>query len=87
MKAKQLFEKMIDFRQFGIVLLTVGAFFYIGSILPSDSNTMTDQYISLGACAVFLSISGLFFTLSKNCKAKLAETEEGQEFLMNQKRP
>ena len=82
MKAKQLFEKMVDFRQFGIVLLTVGAFFYVGSILLSDSNTMTDQYLSLGASLVFLSSSALFFSLSKHCRGKLEKTEEGQEFLM-----
>jgi Na+/citrate or Na+/malate symporter len=82
-----MYEKMMDYRQFGIVLLAAGAFFYLGVILPSKAAVMADKYIAMGASAGFLILSVLFFKLAKNCQGKLAESEEGQEYLMNQKRP
>lgn len=82
-----MFERMSDYRNFGIVLLAVGALFFIGSIIPSDGQVMVDKYISTVASSVFLVISIIFFTLSKSYRNKLNETEEGQEYLMNQKRP
>ncbi|MEH7887148.1 YrhC family protein, partial [Bacillus sp. JJ1609] len=30
MNAKQIYEKMVDYKQFATVLLTVGVFFYLG---------------------------------------------------------
>ncbi|WP_231687933.1 YrhC family protein [Bacillus sp. FJAT-27251] len=87
MNAKKLYEKMVDYRQFGIVLMAVGAFFYLGVILPSVTAVMADKYIAMGASTGFLILSVLSFILAKKCQGKLAETEEGQEYLMNQKRP
>lgn len=87
MSIKQLFERMSDYRNFGIVLLAVGSLFYIGSIIPSDGQVMVDKYITTAASAVFLLISIGFFTLSIRYRNKLIATEEGQEYLMNQKRP
>jgi YrhC-like protein len=82
-----MYEKMTDYRNFGIVLLAVGSLFYIGSIIPSDGQIIVDKYITTAASSAFLLVSIAFLALSKNYRKKLIETEEGQEYLMNKKRP
>ncbi|WP_246017885.1 YrhC family protein [Mesobacillus subterraneus] len=82
MNTKQLYEKMVDYKQFAIVLLTVGAFFYLGTILPSETKVMTDIYIAAGASTGFLAGSILFFSIAKKYRNQLIESEEGQEWLM-----
>ncbi len=82
MKAKQLYEKMVDFKQFGKVLLAVGVFFYLGTIIPSETKVMTDIYIAIGASLGFLAGSILFFSFAKRYHNQLIESEEGQELLM-----
>ncbi len=82
MKAKQLYEKMVDFKQFATVLLAVGVFFYLGTILPSETKVMTDIYIATGASVVFLAGSIVFFSFAKKYRNELIESEEGQELLM-----
>lgn len=81
-EAKHLFEKMVDFKRFAISLLAVGSFFYIGLIIPDTTNTVSDLYIMAGSSSAFLFGSILFFILSKRCRNKLNETDEGQEYLM-----
>ena len=93
MNVKQVYEKMMDFRQFGIVLLTVAVFFYLGMIIPSDVTAvsdkaaMTNKYIAVGASSGFLLISVIFLSLSRTYRKELIESEEGQEYLFKQKRP
>jgi hypothetical protein len=82
MKAKQLYEKMVDYKQFGMILLAVGVFFYLGTILPSETKVMTDIYIAIGASMGFLASSILFFAAAKKYRNQLIESEEGQELLM-----
>lgn len=81
-EAKRLFEKMVDFKRFAIALLAVGSFFYLGLIIPDTANTMLELYIMAGSSAVFLIGSIFFFALSKHCRTKLNEMDDGQEFLM-----
>jgi hypothetical protein len=85
--AKQLYEKMVDYRQYGVILLAAGVFFYLGVIIPSEVKVMKDIYISAGASAGFLLFSVLFLSLSRSCRNKLIDSEEGQEYLMKNKRP
>ncbi|NKE05193.1 hypothetical protein GWK17_06845 [Bacillus selenatarsenatis] len=82
MKARQLYEKMVDFKQFATVLLAVGVFFYLGTIIPSETKVMTDIYIATGASAGFLAGSIVFFSFAKKYRNLLIESEEGQEMLM-----
>ncbi|MEH7442261.1 YrhC family protein [Bacillus sp. JJ1122] len=82
LNAKHIYEKMVDYKQFATVLLTVGVFFYLGTIIPSETKVMTDIYIATGASIVFLAGSILFFAIAKKCRSQLIESEEGQEFLM-----
>lgn len=87
LNAKELYEKMVDFRQYGVILLAAGVFFYLGVIIPSNVKVMKDIYISAGASSGLLLFSVLFFSLSKSCRNKLIDSEEGQEYLMKNKRP
>jgi len=82
MNAKHIYEKMVDYKQFATVLLTVGVFFYLGTIIPSETKVMTDINIATGASMVFLAGSILFFATAKKCRSQLSESEEGQELLM-----
>jgi hypothetical protein len=82
MNARHLYEKMVDYKQFAIVMLTVGIFFYLGTILPTESKVTTDIYIAAGASTGFLAGSILFFSIAKRYRNQLNESEEGQEWLM-----
>ncbi|MGX6442837.1 YrhC family protein [Neobacillus sp. K501] len=74
---KILSEKMIDFKRFAVILLTVGVFFYLGVIIPTDIKNEFDQNIMMICSMSFLAVSILFFIESKKCKLKLMDIEEG----------
>ncbi|WP_174730054.1 YrhC family protein [Mesobacillus harenae] len=82
MEAKHTYEKMIDFKNYATVLLAVAVFFYIGVIIPSTFQVMSDVYISIGASTVFITGSIYFFFQSKVLRKKLADMEDGEEYLM-----
>ena len=75
---KSLREKMVDFKAFGTVLLTVGVLFFIGVIIPFAKSEL-DLNIMIVASLAFLAGSVLFFTFSKECEMKLLEIEEGEQ--------
>jgi small neutral amino acid transporter SnatA (MarC family) len=79
---KQTYEKMVDFHRFASVLLAVGVFFYLGVIIPSETNTTISQLVGIGGALLFFLSSILLFSQSKKLRKKLAESEEGQEYLM-----
>lgn len=79
-KTRSLYEKMVDFKRFGTVLLAVGIFFFIGAIIPSDTKTDMDLNICILSSMSFLAASILFFTFSKQCEMKLLEIEDGQDY-------
>ncbi|WP_071460209.1 YrhC family protein [Bacillus massilinigeriensis] len=81
MNVKKLYERMVDFRMFGIVLLAVGSFFYFGMIIPDRKSTL-ELYGNAGVSLGFLLFSILFFSFSKSLRKKLMETDEGQDYLM-----
>lgn len=80
--AKQLFDKMVDYKLYAVILLAVGVFFYLGVIIPSTTNSAMDINIMMVASSVFLAGSIFFFAQAKTCKTKLLNTDEGQEYLM-----
>ncbi|MGJ7912224.1 YrhC family protein [Neobacillus sp. LXY-1] len=80
-KVKSLYERMVDFKRFGIVLLVFGIFFYFGLIIPSDAKTEMDRDVLMIGSTSFMAASILFFTLSKQCYLKLLKSEEGQDYL------
>lgn len=80
--AKNLYGKMIDFKRFAVALLAAGVFFYLGVIIPSGTKTVMSLNILILSSMSFLAASVFFFILSKKCRMKLEEMEEGQEYLM-----
>ena len=76
-QTKKIYEKMVDFRQFAVVLLAVGVFFFLGVIIPSDSKSEMDVNIMMIASMSFLALSILFFIQSKQCQLKLMDMEDG----------
>lgn len=73
-------SKMADFKQFAITLLCVGAFFYIGTILPTSGKTEVYINVYMGATVLFLSLSILFFSVSKKYKKILDESDDQDSF-------
>jgi predicted MFS family arabinose efflux permease len=78
-QTKSLYEKMVDFKQFAIVLLAVGVFFFLGVIIPSDSKSEMDVNIMMISSMSFLAVSILFFIQSKQCQLKLMDNEDGSQ--------
>ena len=76
---KDLKNKMVDFKQFAVVLLAVGVFFYLGVIIPSDSKTEMDINIMMISSMSFLAVSILLFIQSKQCQLKLMDMEDGSK--------
>lgn len=79
--AKLIFEKMVDYKTYGKVLLAIGSFFYLGIVIPSISKSIMDTYIMLGTSILFLFASILSFYRSKIQYHRLLEMEEGLEYL------
>ena len=73
---KTLKEKMADLRQFGIILLVAGVFFYLGVILPLPDKLPTFNEIMMITSIAFLSISIYLFNKAKNIKKEIEELEE-----------
>ncbi|WP_110926961.1 YrhC family protein [Bacillus massiliglaciei] len=75
-KSAGLYAKMADFKNFAIILLCVGAFFYLGTIIPQAGKTEFSTYGYLSASLLFLTMSIGFFLQSARYKKILAELEE-----------
>jgi predicted MFS family arabinose efflux permease len=78
-QTKNIYEKMVDFRQFAVVLLAVGVFFFLGVIIPSDTKSEMDVNIMMIASMSFLAVSLLLFIQSKQCQIKLMDMEDGNQ--------
>jgi predicted MFS family arabinose efflux permease len=78
-QTKKIHEKMVDFKQFAVVLLAVGVFFFLGVIIPSESKSEMDVNIMMIASMSFLAVSILFFIQSKQCQIKLMDMEDGNQ--------
>ena len=78
-QTKGLYEKMVDFKQFAVVLLAVGVFFFLGIIIPSDIKSEMDVNIMMIASMSFLAVSILLFIQSKQCQIKLMDMEDGNQ--------
>lgn len=80
-QTKLLYEKMIDLKRFAVVLLAAGVFFYLGVILPSDTKTTMDLNIMMIASTSFIAVSLLLFIQVKQCRAKLLELDDNEDYL------
>lgn len=79
-QTKILFEKMVDFKRFAVVLLTIGVFFYLGVIIPADIKSELDNNIMMICSMSFLAVSILFFIEAKKCQLKLMDKEDISNF-------
>jgi YrhC-like protein len=78
-QSKNLYEKMVDFKRFALILLAVGVFFYLGAIIPT-SKSPEDLNMMIFTSISFLTVSILFFVRFKQCQRKLLDMEDdGQE--------
>jgi predicted MFS family arabinose efflux permease len=75
-QVKSLYEKMVDFKQFAVVLLAVGVFFFLGVIIPSDTKSEMDINIMMISSMSFLALSIFLFIQSKQCQLKLMDKED-----------
>ncbi|WP_160721843.1 YrhC family protein [Bacillus sp. USDA818B3_A] len=75
-QAKALYEKMVDFKRFGTVLLAVGIFFYLGVITPVGEKTELALNIMVLSSTSFIALSILFFIQFKQYQKKLSEVDE-----------
>ena len=80
-KAKQYYEKMIDYKQFSRVMIAISAFLYLGVIIPSVEKNQTDLMMMMTVTTIFLVGSILFLIRSKSYYKRLLDMEEGQELL------
>lgn len=78
-QTKVLYEKMVDFKRFGTVLLAAGIFFYLGVIIPVVTKTEFTLNLMVLASTSFIAISILFFIQSKQCQLKLLEIDENED--------
>ena len=78
-QTKVLYEKMVDFKRFGTVLLAVGIFFYLGVILPVDAKTEFMINLMMISSTSFITLSFLFFIQSKLCRHKLLEMDDNED--------
>lgn len=81
-KAKEYYEKMVDFKQYAKVLLAISAFFYLGVLIPTLDKSQMEVMLMMIITTVFLAGAVFFLLRSKSYYKKLLETEEGQDFLI-----
>jgi hypothetical protein len=73
------YEKMVDFKRFGTVLLAVGIFFYLGVIIPVDAKTEFELNLMVLSSTSFIALSILFFIQSKHCQMRLLEMDDNED--------
>ncbi|MEH7414045.1 YrhC family protein [Neobacillus drentensis] len=78
-QTRVLYEKMVDFKRFGTVLLAVGIFFYLGVIIPVEAKTELELNLMVLSSATFIAFSILFFIQAKQCQSKLLEMDDNED--------
>ena len=75
------YEKMVDNKRYGITLLAIGSFFYLGVIIPTEVKILNDLYLMMGSSSLFLGGAIIFLMRSKLAYNELLDSEEGIEYL------
>ncbi|MBM6619671.1 YrhC family protein [Bacillus sp. RD4P76] len=76
MDKKSLQDKITDFTRFGMVLLAVSVFLFIGTLIPNEGKSMIQTYLMLGTNFILLGAAFYFFQKSVKLKNKLVEMQE-----------
>ncbi|WP_018665103.1 YrhC family protein [Heyndrickxia acidiproducens] len=80
-KAKTLYGKMVDFKLYGIVLVAMTGFLYLGAVMPIEGKSELGTKILLITSSAFIAASALFFTVSRKYHQSLMKSEEGIQLL------
>ncbi|MEK5173355.1 YrhC family protein [Heyndrickxia sp. FSL W8-0496] len=81
-KARVLYEKMVDFKRFGITSLALSSFLYLGVVLPLEDKTIIKTDLLMGGTVLLLLLSVYFLFQSNRYRKILLDSDEGEEYLM-----
>lgn len=73
---KSLQDKITDFTRFGMVLLAVSVFLFIGMLIPNEGKSIVQTYAMIGSELLLLGAAFYFFQKSVKLKNKLIEMQE-----------
>jgi undecaprenyl pyrophosphate phosphatase UppP len=73
---KEIQDKVADYSRFGMVLLAVSVFMFIGVLIPNEGKEMLQLYSMMAATTVFLGAALYFFQKVNGYKKKLNEVDE-----------
>ncbi|MGM9928590.1 MAG: YrhC family protein [Bacillus sp. (in: firmicutes)] len=72
------YEKMVDYKLFAFILLSLGVFLYFGTIISLDRGVVYPK-VELLLTTLMLAGSFLFFSLSIKYKLKANQDEQSQQ--------
>jgi hypothetical protein len=75
---KNLNDKIIDYKRFAFILVSLSVFLYLGAVLPVEEKTLFKTYMLMGGTVIMLGFSGLFFFHAAKLKRKLTEMDDEQ---------
>ncbi|WP_421380025.1 YrhC family protein [Bacillus salacetis] len=75
---KNLNDKLIDYKRFAFVLVSLSVFLYLGAVLPVEEKTLFKTYMLMSGTIVMLGFSGLFFYRAAKLKKQLADMDDEQ---------
>lgn len=73
---KDIQNKIVDFSRFGMVLLAVSVFLFIGVLIPNEGKSMLQTYVMMTSTVGFLGLSFYFFRKAVQYKKTLSELDE-----------
>jgi predicted permease len=73
---KEIQDKVADYTRFGMVLLAVSVFMFIGVLIPNEGKGMLQLYIIMTTTLSFLGASLYFFQKVNKYKKTLSEVDE-----------
>jgi hypothetical protein len=76
MEMKDLQDKITDFSRFGMVLLAVSVFLFIGTLIPSEDKAVLQTNLMMISTIFFLGIAFFFFRKVASYKKQLIELDE-----------
>ncbi|WP_456273949.1 YrhC family protein [Bacillus sp. AK031] len=71
-------DKIIDYKRFAFVLVSLSVFLYLGAVLPVEEKTLMKTYVLMGGTVVLLAFSGMFFYQAARLKKKLSDMDDEQ---------
>ncbi|MFZ3588252.1 YrhC family protein [Bacillus sp. DJP31] len=75
-KFKDIQDKVADYSRFGMVLLAVSVFLFIGILIPDEGKSIIQTYVMMASTVVFLAIAFYFFKKTIQYKKALSELDE-----------